>query len=158
MTRREVEQLRRRIIQLFQERMRALEADRERALQATDDLLSSLRDDESEPLLPLFQEVTEPMTLVNAVCKIIHEYSGSFDINRIRDIVEAEYPGVKRPLNPTSISNTLKRLHKSGTLVRTFDGQGRIPAIYELSKKAISSNNHTEEEEFDDLPVPASHE
>jgi hypothetical protein len=82
---------------------------------------------------------------MDAVRDIVSKYAGEFDINRIRAIIESDYPGVKRPLNPTSVSNSLKRLHKDEVLELVVEGRGKIPAVYKLSSEVAPD----QEEDFD---------
>lgn len=146
----EIERIKAHIREVFNKRREALDAEEERALKAAEIIATSLRE---EPTIPLDLEdsisIHESMTLMDAIREIVFRYEGSFDINRVRKLIESYYPQVNRPLNPTSISNSLKRLHKSGILTIIKKGIGKMPAIYELSTQG---KKKVEEEQFESLP------
>lgn len=71
---------------------------------------------------------TASRTIMGTIKGIIPHLNGPFTINTIREIIESDNPRAR--LNPTTISNHLRKLTEKGMLVLHEEGKGKTPSSY----------------------------
>ncbi len=113
-----------------------IEADYKRKLEALELVWQMAR--ETDNAVENREKTAKAGTLMGAIRSVLPIVNGEFDINTIISLVEETHPNIKKPINPTSVSGSLKKLERSGRIVLTEAGAGKRPNMYRLSNPAPS--------------------
>lgn len=78
--------------------------------------------------------------LAEAIRKVLPAVQGAFGINEVIQLIESGRFDVKKPINPTSVSGALRKLHTEGVLRLIKAGKGKRPSLYKIAEiRRISS-------------------
>lgn len=66
-----------------------------------------------------------------AILRVLASWPGPFTVQQIQQALSEYYPDVAREMKPHAVSNTIKRLEKSGHVILVNEGKGQVAAIYE---------------------------
>jgi len=131
------------------DRLAALDRDEVEGRQAFSILRQKAAQGGDESILKAMQTPFQAGSLMEEMRAIIPTLKGSFDINTIREVIEGQNPTVR--LNPTSVSNNLRKLNKVGWIEIVTPGKGNKTSTYRISQKWL---DQLQEEELETLPVP----
>jgi hypothetical protein len=122
--------LRQQVETTYREKLAALEADRRKKLTALDVVWSMTRQETEGGQASGNAPGRGTGTLTAAIRSVLLLTEGEFDINVIRRLIEEHRPEIPTPINPTSISGTLKKLAAAGVVQLTVPGSGKRASRY----------------------------
>lgn len=134
----------------------------------SEEILKRIAALESE-VLSLKAMVFKTSALRQAVERIIALWPGPFTARQISEVMRERHPELAATMNHFTLETKIATLAKSGFLIRTFQGRGPQPSIYEVNptppesagRKGNKRNNHHDYESgfravvrlaLDDLP------
>lgn len=134
---------------VIHEHLAALDKDEAEGREAFRILRQKVSHGGEESILKAMQSPFQTGSLMDEMQTIIPSLTGPFDINTIREVIEGKNPTIR--LNPTSVSNNLRKLNKLGLIDLVTPGKGNKTSTYKISEKWLAQ---LKEEEIEKLPVP----
>lgn len=105
------------------------------SLETVRKLILSLPDqssDQSSSPKAFHEPAVGTLPLVEAIREVMPTVKEIFSINEILNEIENRGFDVKKPINPTSVSGALRKMHAAGGLELVEAGKGKRPSFYRL--------------------------
>lgn len=126
-----------------------LEAEYKRKLEALETVWQFARESTRETAPAKRDSAGRAGTLMGAIRSVLPYVEGEFDINTIIKLVEERNKDIRKPINPTSVSGSLRKLEKANAIMLTEVGAGKRPNRYRKVDRSIEAH-----EEADSLIMP----
>jgi hypothetical protein len=134
-----------------------IENDYKKKLEALDIIWQMAKENVRETPVNGKSSTVKAGTLMGAIRQVLPFVSGEFDINTIIQLVEARRPDIKTPINPTSVSGSLRKLEKANAIVLMEAGAGKRPNRYRKagpSAVVYQDSSYNEPQAIDEADIP----